>query len=285
MTFFSKNIFLFIIVFLFLPFVLLAINVPPPTIEEMNKAVLEASGKTRVRSALLFGLLGQETGYGRNLGRTEGEWQTYCRNVSSQDCRNWSRYDCKIDYEEARHLGDILKTLGLAKNSIKTSSTCALGFTQFEPKTWRLVTQSKPGKIYSPWNINDAVLIAAYFLQDLGADSSEVLRAGSVLGTKDKIALQKYYCGGRYTRRECVDYAENVAYKAKISPETLLKRDLERQLEQLREAQKRKAKAEEGITVFCPEVPTDDFGFGVMPDSEKAREIITALDGVNSELL
>ena len=197
----------------------------------MNKAVLEASSKTRVRSTLLFGLLGQETGYGRNLGRTEEGWKTYCQNVSSQDCRNWLRYDCKDSYEEARYLGDILKALAIAKSAIKTSSTCALGFTQFEPKTWQLVTKSKPGKIYNPWNIYDSVLISAYFLQDLGADSSEVLKPGNALGAKDKIALQKYYCGGRYTRRECADYAQNVEYKARISPEALLKRDLERQLE------------------------------------------------------
>lgn len=270
----------------------------PPAPEEITKAVIEASGKTKVRSAVLFGLLGQETGYGRNVGKTESGWTGFCKNISSTDCRNWARYDCKAGYKEADYYDEILKKLGFTdaagnavKKDIPTSSTCALGFTQFEPRTWWLVTKNKTSRVYNPWNIKDSVEIAALYLQDLGADGSEVLGANDVIGPKDRTALQKYYCGARYHRVECVEYAKGVEYKARYSPEEVLRKDLERQLERLRreKEQQKVIQPPKGVRQLafteCPPVNTDEYGFGIVPDANKARAIIGALDEATRKTL
>jgi len=231
--------------------------VDQPTEQETILAILEASRTTTVRPALLYGLFGQETAYGGNLGKTESRWSAFCASRTTQDCRNWVRYDCKEGYTNAKHYDEILKSLGFVdangnadRTKIPTSSTCALGFTQFEPNTWWLVTKDKSGT-YSPWDIDDSILIAAYYLQDLGADDSEALGANAVIGPRDKIALQKYYCGGYYTRRECVDYANGVENRSKNAPIELLTADLEKQIEILQ----RQQIARQSVPSFQPPPP------------------------------
>ena len=206
-----------------------------PTQEQMLAAIAEASIQTNVRTALLYGLLGQETAYGGNLGKTESGWNNFCASRNTEDCRNWRNYDCHPDYRNARHLDDILRGLDYTnKSQIPYSSTCALGFTQFEPNTWWQVFVSRDAKNLNPWNINDAVLMAAYYLEDLGADKNEVLGPNDVIGRKDRIALQRYYCGGNYARQECVWYAQGVEAKARRAPVSSIQSDLQNQLNNLR---------------------------------------------------
>lgn len=263
--------------------------VVPPAREEIIQAILKASQKTKIRAALLHGILAQETGYGKNLGKTEGEWSSFCANRNTQDCKNWKRYDCKEDYQNARHYDGILQALGFVdsrgesnRNGIPTSSTCALGFTQFEPATWWLLTQGLKDKIYDPWDIQDSILVTAYYLEGLGADSGEILGPDEILGSRDIRALQKYYCGGSFLRLECVEYANAVLNKARHSFEILLKIDLQRQLEILR---KKKSESAEISLSQCFVSPTEDFSFGVIPNAERTGSAVKLLEALNRDLV
>ncbi|MEK7560328.1 MAG: putative Ig domain-containing protein [Patescibacteria group bacterium] len=213
----------------------------PPTRGEITAAIRAASEKTGVRSAVLYGLLGQETGYGRNVGKTAAEWSALCVGSQGPDCRRWQRYDCKATYNNARHFDDILREIGFIdaggkadRSKIPTSSTCALGLTQFEPNTWWSTLASRKDRAFDPWNVADAALATAYHLRDSGADSSDVLASGEVIGAKDRIALQKYYCGSYYAHAECVAYASGVEQKARRAETDLLRFDLEQQIRRLR---------------------------------------------------
>ena len=210
-----------------------------PSAAQITEAIASASLQTGVRATLLYGLLGQETSFGGNLGKTAAEWNNFCATRNTEDCRNWRLYDCKGDYINARHYDDILRLLGYIDNSgmpdrskIPTSSTCALGFSQFEPNTWWLTTKAR-GLILSPWDINNAMLTAAYYLSELGADGSDVLAPGEIIGGADRIALQKYYCGAFYNRSECRVYARGVELRARNAEFALLNLDLSNQLAQL----------------------------------------------------
>ena len=206
-----------------------------PSSTDIVRSILDATNNTAVRGALLYGLVGQETSYGNYLGKTENGWQNFCASRNTEDCRNWQKFDCKDGYSNARHFDDILNALGYARKKVQVSSTCAMGFTQFEPNTWWEVMVKRGESFRDPWLPDDAVLAAALYLKDLGADSSEVLGPGEVIGVKDRIALQKYYCGANYTRHECVIYANGVELKARRAPTILLGSDLENQLRQLEE--------------------------------------------------
>lgn len=209
-----------------------------PTKEDTMRAILQAANVTGVRPPMLYGLFGQETGYGRNVGKTESAWAAFCASRNTEDCRSWKKYDCKGDYRNARYYDVVLKSLGFTdgngnadRTNIPTSSTCALGFTQFEPNTWWGVVGKKNDKIYNPWNINDAILVAAIHLRDLGAGADKALSGNDVIGISDRIALQKYYCGGWYQRMECVAYARGVERKTRLALETLLREGFQKQLE------------------------------------------------------
>lgn len=212
-----------------------------PTQQQLADAVLQASQKTSVRSTLLYALVGQETSYGRNLGKTESQWKSFCAAYPGiQDCQNWTRYDCKSTYTNGRFYDQMLQQLGFVdasgktdRSQIPTSSTCALGFTQFEPNTWWLVMGQETDKIYNPWDIYDAVFAAALYLQELGADKNQVLSSGEVMSAPDRIALQRYYCGASYQRAECASYARGVEALAKNALSELATADLESRLDYL----------------------------------------------------
>lgn len=213
----------------------------PPSGAEIREAIIDVSEKTHVRAALLYGVLGQETVYGNNLGKTEAGWQFFCATRNTQDCQSWKTYDCKSEYRNAGHFDEILLRLGFAKadgsadrREIPVSSTCAMGLTQFEPNTWWGIFSSQTKNNYNPWSVRDALYAAALHLRDLGADGSEILASGEVIGAKDMVALQKYYCGGYYRRTECVLYARGVERHARRAEKELLIRDLKRQIEVLK---------------------------------------------------
>jgi hypothetical protein len=205
-----------------------------PTQNDVAQAILNASEHTSVRVALLYGLYGQETSFGTNLGKTESGWEDYCANSKSETCDYWRTKDCKDIYGNAKHYDDVLRQLNYVdlngntdRTKIPTSETCALGLTQFEPNTWWGLTRQYTDRVYSPWDIDDAILMTAYQLQALGADKNEIPTTNEFIGEKDKIALQKYYCGGQFQRTECVSYADNVSKKSKKIPSELLLQEVE----------------------------------------------------------
>ena len=212
---------------------------PTPSNADIVRSILDVTNNTAIRGALLYGLIGQETAYGSYLGKTESGWQNFCASRNTQDCQNWQRYDCRDAYSNARHFDKILNSIGYARKDVPVSSTCAMGYTQFEPNTWWEVMVKRGESFRDPWLLNDAVLAAALHLKDLGANSSEVLSPGEVIGAKDRIALQKYYCGASYARRECIIYAAGVEAKARQAPVAILGEDLSNQLRQLEEERNR----------------------------------------------
>lgn len=229
-----------------------------PSAQEISQAIVSASNQTKVRAAVLYGLLGQETGYGRYLGKTVNDWTSFCSNRNTLDCQNWRNYDCHSNYRNARHLDEILAHLGYAKKDILTSSTCALGFTQFEPNTWWEVLNGNLQGL-NPYNIDDAVLMSAYYLEDLGADKTKTLLASDVFSAEDYTALQRYYCGGNYTRLECGYYAKSVENKAKRAAPELLALDYENRLgilEEQRSAIRKKLKLPEAPRIEVPKIQT-----------------------------
>lgn len=266
------------------------VNIPAP--QEVIEAITHASIKTNIRPALLYALYGQETGYGSNLGKTESAWSAFCDNRNTSDCRNWKRYDCKADYANADSYDDILRLLGYTdtlgntdRSNIPTSSTCALGFTQFEPHTWWLMSSARAGKAYDPWNIYDALLMTAYYLKDHGADGEQILDSGEVIGKKDRIALQQYYCGKNYQHLRCQEYAASIAIKARHALETLLQAGYEKQLEKLEEERKQLQKdIKTAIPLGCKEVPIEGFGFGVKSDPQAAKTVMPLLEKATQDL-
>ena len=244
---------------------------------------------------MLYALYGQETSYGKNVGKTEREWSAFCANRNTSDCRNWKQYDCKADNKNAKFYDDILRLLGYAdsagnadRGNIPTSSTCALGFTQFEPATWWLVSSPHIDKTYDPWNIQDAVLMTAYYLKDRGANGEEILGPGEVIGAKDRIALQQYYCGSNYQRLACQEYAASIEIKARNALETLLQAGYKKQLERL-EQERQQLHKDLGTVVAvplgCKEVPTEEFGFGVQHNLKETEAITPLLDKATRDLL
>lgn len=288
----------FLLVFLFSPLYVAEAKqflVKPPTTQEVVSAITNASAATNIRPVMLYALYGQETGYGKNVGKTETQWSAFCGSRNTLDCRNWKRYDCKADNKNAASYDDILRLLGYVdgagnadRSNIPTSSTCALGFTQFEPATWWLVSSSRVGKTYDPWNIQDAILMTAYYLKDHGADGEEILRPGEVIGTKDRISLQQYYCGSNYQRLACQEYAASVEIKARHALEKLLQTGYEKQLEKLEQRRKQLQKDVGTATttpLACKEVPTEEFGFGVQRNAKITETISPLLDKATGDLI
>lgn len=293
----KRYIIFFILIVMFMaPFFVFAktFKVVPPGADEITEAILEASAQTKVRPAILYGVLAQETAYGRNLGKTEGEWSAFCQNRSTDDCGRWKTYDCKPDYGNARSYDEILRSLGYMdakgraqRQNIPTSSTCAIGFTQFEPRTWETITRNRAEKIFDPWDINDSMLVAALFLQDLGADENEVISAQEIFGLKDRTALARYYCGGAFGKPVCQQYARSVEQKARLAYDAVLKAEFRDRLERLeREYKSLKGglAAERAPLKTCAEVLTDEFGFGTKLDEDDAFKVIADLDGKTQEL-
>lgn len=252
-----------------------------PTTDQIVRAITNASDKTRVHSALLYGLFSLETSFGNDLGKTESGWNDLCRSKNTENCRKWKKYDCKGTYANARHFDEILKALGWERKNVPTSSTCALGFAQFEPNTWHELTSRRKDKVYNPWSTDDAMLIAAYHLKGLGAKSQKTLSGNEVIDADDRMALKKYYCGGRYWLQECDDYALRVELRARNAYEELLRRDLERQIRILEEK-----KELGGYEIMqCPAVSTLDFEFGTAPNPVRSEELKNLMEDSTRELL
>lgn len=214
-----------------------------PTQDEITEAIIRVSSETGIRPVLLYGLIGLESGFGKNVGKTPAGWESFCASYpNSDECWYWRNKDCKPTYSNAYHYDEILQSLGYTdKNHLRTSFTCAMGFTQFEPNTWWLLLRNKgiPLSSRSPWVLADALHMTALHLDELGADGSEVASLSNAVGTRDKLSLQKYYCGARnYLGLECVRYANNVIAIARTAPEALFARGLQNQLELLERQKK-----------------------------------------------
>lgn len=156
-----------------------------------------ASAKTGVRSALILGILQQESNLGANVGRC------MITDLSTGQTKNiTSGYVWANGIHPTRDLPllqSILKNLG--RDPLTTKVSCpiagvpgyggAMGPTQFIPSTWNMVA-SKVGAYVGkttpdPWNPADAIMAAAVLLQGNGAT------AGGAEAERN--AACKYYSG------------------------------------------------------------------------------------------
>ena len=159
--------------------------------------VKNASEKTKqirneieVRPALILGILNQESSYGKNIGKTKNGWKNYCEveeNKNETSCIYWNAYDCKSDYsnvgknikegkeeKKINYFETICNALRFKIETVKTSFTCALGFTQFEPVTWwNMKERHKEDILSNPWIYQDSILACAYKLKEDGAPENE----------------------------------------------------------------------------------------------------------------
>ncbi len=136
---------------------------------------------TGVRAAFILAIMQQETGFGMNVGGC------YLRNEKTGDgiyIKNGKLAKRTMMVSNIPNFKKI--TGGLGMDWRKTPVSCALyrngkyygyggamGYTQFIPNTWMIVTnrvQKYLGSpVASPWNPRDAVMAAAIYLRDKGA--------------------------------------------------------------------------------------------------------------------
>ena len=159
------------------------IGVPEaPTFGEALKLAKYVEGITGVRPALLLAVLTQESNIGKNVG------QCYLKNSKTGDGvviyngRKVSRVMKPMGLSGRKgDTGDFLKiTKELGKDHYNTPVSCpmsygwggAMGPAQFIPTTWVIYkdrVKAITGKPADPWNIKDAFLAAALYLEDYGA--------------------------------------------------------------------------------------------------------------------
>ena len=176
-----------------------------------------ASAKTGVRSALILGILQQESNLGANVGRC------VITNLSTGETKNpTTGYIWKNGIHPTRDLPllqQILKDLGRDAYSTKVSCPVAgisgyggaMGPTQFIPSTWNLlvpkISNATDKTTPDPWNPADAIMAAAILLQGNGA----------ARGTyeAERQAACKYYSGRSCsTARHIASYGNQVMSRA-----------------------------------------------------------------------
>jgi membrane-bound lytic murein transglycosylase B len=134
---------------------------------------------TGVRSALLLAVLTQESNVGKNVG------QCYLKNTTTGAGLTFKGTAINNVMKPSRDVQPFLTiTQELGRDPFNTLVSCpiasvggyggAMGPAQFIPSTWmsyRDKLKEINGRAADPWNIKDAFLAAALYLQKFGADS------------------------------------------------------------------------------------------------------------------
>jgi len=192
----------------------------PKSKEELYKLASWAGNLTKVRPALILGLIEVESALGTNVGQCNCAGQPYCRHpdIGYKQVMGSSQWDAFLK---------ITKELGL--NSTTTPVSCyveggmvqmggAMGPAQFMPNTWlnlgyKARVESITGVVpANPWRARDAFLAAGLYLADNGADTQ--------IRTNEMGAATAYLCGTTIMTSRCrraggVWYTNTVMDKAK----------------------------------------------------------------------
>ena len=192
----------------------------PKSKEELYELASWAGNLTKVRPALILGLIEVESALGTNVGQCNCAGQPYCRHpdIGYKQVMGSSQWDAFLK---------ITKELGL--NSTTTPVSCyveggmvqmggAMGPAQFMPNTWlnlgyKAKVESITGVVpANPWRARDAFLAAALYLADNGADTQT--------RTNEMGAATAYLCGTTIMTSRCrraggVWYTNTVMDKAK----------------------------------------------------------------------
>ena len=178
-------------------------DVEAPTFEEAYVIANWAGGITRVRPALILGLLEVESAIGRNVGQCNCAGRANCRHpdLTYKDVmrsNQWAAFEA------------ITAELGLNPNTTPVSCSVsggkvqwggAMGPAQFMPNTWLNIgyknkVQSAAGvNPANPWRVKDAFLAAAIYLADWNAASHN---RQSEIG-----AVTAYLCGTSQMTSTC----------------------------------------------------------------------------------
>ena len=173
------------------------------TMEEAYKLAVQVSRITKIRPALLLGLLKVESNIGNNVGQCNCDGRAYCRHPDI----HWKNVMTRRQWP---YFEKITSELGLNSNTTPVSCSVsggkvqwggAMGAAQMMPETWykygykRRVENITGIKPASPWRVKDAFLAAALYLSDWGASSKrEVDEIG---------AVRAYLCGTTRLTRAC----------------------------------------------------------------------------------
>jgi len=192
----------------------------PKSKEELYELASWAGNLTKVRPALILGLIEVESALGTNVGQCNCAGQPYCRHpdIGYKQVMGSSQWDAFLK---------ITKELGL--NSTTTPVSCyveggmvqmggAMGPAQFMPNTWlnlgyKARVESITGVVpANPWRARDAFLAAGLYLADNGADTQ--------IRTNEMGAATAYLCGTTIMTSRCrraggVWYTNTVMDKAK----------------------------------------------------------------------
>lgn len=153
-----------------------------------------ASKKTGVRSALILGIIAEESNLGENVGT--GNW----------------RVDMKSPRDTEPFLA-ITASLGLNPDQVPVSKKPwygyggAMGPAQFIPSTWvglsDRIANATGHRPPNPWDPEDAFMAAALYLMDAGADKSTP--------TAERLAALRYLAGWtNATKRAYAFYGDDV---------------------------------------------------------------------------
>ena len=181
-----------------------------------------ASAKTGVRSALILGILQQESNLGANVGT--------CVIVDLQSGETKSVNSGKV-FKNGIHpsrdlplLQTILPALGRDPLNTKVSCPLSIGYggamgpAQFIPSTWNImmdrVAQALGKELADPWNPQDAIMASAMFLADLGASSQSA--------SAERSAACRYYGGGSGCTSRTSSYGNQVMSRASTIQSTMI---------------------------------------------------------------
>ncbi len=162
--------------------------------EDAYRFAKEASVKTGVRSAVILGILAEESNLGENVGT--GNWKT-----DMKPERDWEPFK------------QITSELGLNPDTMPVSKKAwygwggAMGPAQFIPSTWMLykdrIANAAGQTPPNPWDARTAIFATAILMMDNGADK----------GTRaaERLAALRYLAGWKNaTRPEYAFYGDDV---------------------------------------------------------------------------
>lgn len=173
------------------------------TFEQAYEHARFAEGATGIRAALLLGVLDQESGLGRNVGRC-----TYQRAMHPRrDIPHFYTIIAELGMQAELAAGRVMVSCPIPRDGAFGG---AMGPAQFIPSTWMqyrtrvsAITQNRPS---SPWNNRDAFVAAGLLLRDnfnstacrnYGTRNRHVLPEQRL---RERCAAAMYYSGGNWHR-------------------------------------------------------------------------------------
>jgi len=183
-----------------------------PTFGQAYQIAKYASAATGVRPALILAILTQESNMGKNVG------QCYLKNTSTGDgvkIKNGAFAPKTMNPTRdvpdfLQIISDVNKDRGLARDPFATPVSCvmyqngvpygwggAMGPSQFIASTWLKSgygarVQQTTGKLGDPWDIRDAFLATAFYLED----------AGGTTKSGEFNAVMRYFSGATWSKWE-----------------------------------------------------------------------------------